>query len=175
MSELDVSTWKKFRIGDLFEVEKHGKSQQVPTGGMIAKNLLVDGTTPRITVTGTNNGVIGYYADIEDKNYRVYENFISVSFLGTVFYHSGRASFVFIHKKETKFSMAIIYIKFKMYKESINFADSKKQCRGLHIKARVGKMQKDFRMDIQVINLLIQKQFHIGVDYKHFFTESPRS
>lgn len=92
MSELDVSTWKKFQIGDLFEVEKHGKAQQVPTGGMIAKNLLVDGTTPRITVTGTNNGVIGYYADIEDKNYRVYENFISVSFLGTVFYHSGRAS-----------------------------------------------------------------------------------
>lgn len=92
MSELDVSTWKEFRIGDLFEVEKHGKSQQVPTGGMIAKNLLVDGTTPRITVTGTNNGVIGYYTDIEDKNYRVYENFISVSFLGTVFYHSGRAS-----------------------------------------------------------------------------------
>ena len=66
---------------------------QVPTGSYIEKKLLKEGETPRITVTGVNNGISGYFEDLtSNSNYRVYENFISVSFLGTVFYHPYKAS-----------------------------------------------------------------------------------
>ena len=51
-----------------------------------------DGDTPRITVSNSNNGIVGYYSDVNDPQYRVYKNFISVSFLGTVFYQPNRAS-----------------------------------------------------------------------------------
>ncbi len=53
---------------------------------------MLDGKTPRISATNTDNGILDYYKDIDDKNYRVFENFISVSFLGTVFYHKCKAS-----------------------------------------------------------------------------------
>lgn len=92
MTKIDTSRWKSFRIGDLFETEKVGQKIQVPTGGRIAQKNLKVGTTPRITVSGINNGITGYYTDIDDKNYRIYQNFISVSFLGTVFYQAGVAS-----------------------------------------------------------------------------------
>ena len=90
--KIDTSNWKEFKISDVFVTEKHGKGRQVPTGAMIAKKDLEDGSTPRITVSNFNNGITGYYSDIDDKNYRVYENFISVSFLGTVFYQPEKAS-----------------------------------------------------------------------------------
>lgn len=54
---------------------------------------LETGKTPRISVTSVNNGIIGYYKNVDSKNYRTYENCISVSFLGTVFYHPYKASF----------------------------------------------------------------------------------
>ena len=92
MAKIDTSGWKEFRVGDLFETECSGKSTRVPTGAWVATKILSDGEIPRITVSGVNNGVVGYYADIDDDNYRVYKNFISVSFLGTVFYQAGRAS-----------------------------------------------------------------------------------
>ena len=85
--------WKTFLIKDLFLLKGSSKkSPQVPTGARIPNKELIPGDTPRITVAGVNNGVVGYFKDMEDKNYRVYNNFISVSFLGTVFYHSGCAS-----------------------------------------------------------------------------------
>lgn len=71
---------------------KKGKSSQVPTGSSIPKRYLLDGKTPRISATNIDNGILGYYEDIDDKNYRVFENFISVSFLGAVFYHKYKAS-----------------------------------------------------------------------------------
>lgn len=92
MTKIDTSGWKEFVVGDLFETEKTGRNVQVPTGGWIATKNLVSGFTPRITVSGVNNGIAGYYEDIDDANYRVYENFISVSFLGTVFYQANKAS-----------------------------------------------------------------------------------
>lgn len=87
MSKIDITKWKDFRISDLFETEKVGNKLQVPTGANIEKKYLSEnGSIPRITVTGFNNGVSGYFDCIIDTpNYRVYENFISVSFLGTVF------------------------------------------------------------------------------------------
>lgn len=71
---------------------KKGKSSQVPTGSSIPKRYLLDGKTPRISATNIDNGILGYYEDIDDKNYRVFENFISVSCLGAVFYHKYKAS-----------------------------------------------------------------------------------
>ena len=93
MPKIDTSSWGNFLISDVFETNKKGKSIQVPTGANIQKKDLNEGTTPRITVTSVNNGIFGYYADIPNSNnYRIYENFISVSFLGTVFYQEGKAS-----------------------------------------------------------------------------------
>ncbi len=93
MKEIDIKQWHQFKISDIFETEIVGKKLQVPTGSYIAKKDLVDGNIPRITVSGVNNGITGYYSDeIENADYRIFENFISVSFLGTVFYQKGQAS-----------------------------------------------------------------------------------
>lgn len=95
MSRIDSSNWKKFKVHELFETGKTGGELQVPTGCSVPrKDLLEEGETPRITVTGINNGVYDYYDYDGDRpdDYRVYENFISVSFLGTVFYQKDKAS-----------------------------------------------------------------------------------
>lgn len=79
-----------FTLKDVFKtVDDKGK--QVPTGAYVSKEHLLPGETPRITVTSTNNGIAGYYHS-EDDNYRCYNNFISVSFLGNVFYQPKAAS-----------------------------------------------------------------------------------
>ena len=93
MKEIDITQWHQFKISDIFETEVIGKKLQVPTGAYIAKKDLRDGTIPRITVSGVDNGISGYYADdISVSDYRIFENFISVSFLGTVFYQEGKSS-----------------------------------------------------------------------------------
>jgi hypothetical protein len=95
MGKIDTSGWKEFRIKDLFETQKKGNKLQVPTGASVpVQDLLEDGATPRITVTGSNNGIFGFY-DYCGKNiadYRVFNNFVSVSFLETVFYQEGDAT-----------------------------------------------------------------------------------
>ena len=90
MLNLNDREWKAFAIKDIFFTEQK-KTAQVPTGAYVHKSKLHKGTIPRITVTSFNNGVDGYYTST-DKNYRVFNNFISVSFLGTVFYHPYEAS-----------------------------------------------------------------------------------
>ena len=93
MQKIDIANWGEFVIGDLFITEKEKNKLQVPTGGYISKKDLIDGNIPRITVSGINNGIIGYYDTIiGNNNYREYENFISVSFLGTVFYQPNKSS-----------------------------------------------------------------------------------
>ena len=89
---IDTSEWKLFRVSDIFITEERGSGVQVPTGALMPKKDLEEGNLPRVTVSNYNNGIIGYYADCDDKNYRTYENFISVSFLGTVFYQQEKAS-----------------------------------------------------------------------------------
>lgn len=91
MKKIDCKEWHLFKIYDVFETEYVGKQIQVPTGAYVSKKELKEGLTPRITVSGISNGIVGYY-DCSDKNYRVFENFISVSFLGTVFYQKSKAS-----------------------------------------------------------------------------------
>lgn len=82
--------WKEFYIKDIFIIENK-KKIQVPTGAYIHKNNLYQSLIPRITVTSENNG-INSFSESKHKNYRTYENFISVSFLGTIFYHQYKAS-----------------------------------------------------------------------------------
>lgn len=93
MSKINTVQWKQFKISELFITEKFWGKLQVPTGASVKRTELIEGLIPRITVTGLNNGVYGYYDCKNDNpNYRVFENFISVSFLGTVFYQEGKAS-----------------------------------------------------------------------------------
>ena len=88
MKKIDITEWKEFEIRELFLTENDRKKFQVPTGASIPKRYLKDGQTPRISATNINNGILGYFEDVpNDKNYRCFENFISVSFLGTIFYH----------------------------------------------------------------------------------------
>lgn len=89
---IDTSNWKPFKVSDIFITEKHGLLLQTPTGAMMSKKDFEDGDIPRVTVSNYNNGISGYYADSDNKNYRTYENFISVSFLGTVFYQPEKVS-----------------------------------------------------------------------------------
>ena len=85
--------FKEFELKDIFETQPFRGGLQVPTGALMKSDELTEGTTPRITVTSDNNGIGGYYQDVDNKNYRTFENCISVSFLGTVFYHPYKASF----------------------------------------------------------------------------------
>lgn len=90
--KIDIRKWKEFKISDLFITNKINNKIHVPTGSTVARGMLSEGNTPRVTVSNINNGISGYYADIDDSHYRVYENFISVSFLGTVFYQPIKTS-----------------------------------------------------------------------------------
>ena len=83
MLSLTDRAYKDFVIGDIFKVH---------TGSLLPKNELRAGNVPRITASETNNGVIGTFAPSAHKNYRALTNFISISFLGGVFYHPYTAS-----------------------------------------------------------------------------------
>ena len=95
MGKVDTTKWGIFRISDYFITVKKGNRLQVPTGAnVVARDLVENGAIPRITVTGVNNGIFGYFDYCGNKlsEYRIFNNFISVSFLGTVFYQEGDAS-----------------------------------------------------------------------------------
>ncbi|MBQ0084065.1 MAG: restriction endonuclease subunit S [Clostridiales bacterium] len=89
MLSLNDREWKSFKIDSLFITETKGN---IPTGSYIKKDQLKEGTVPRITVTSQNNGIDNYWIDISSSSYRTFENFISVSFLGDVFYHKTKSS-----------------------------------------------------------------------------------
>ena len=78
-------TFHEFELKDIFQTNHFSRGLQVPTGASMSSSTLEKGSTPRISVTSMNNGIVGYYKDVDSKNYRTYENCISVSFLGTVF------------------------------------------------------------------------------------------
>lgn len=86
--------WGEFEIGNIFTVS---------TGNLLPKHLLKKGKTPRITAKDSNNGIFDFYQKVNHKNYRELSNFISVSFLGSVFYHCYAASLdMKIHALQTK-------------------------------------------------------------------------
>ena len=81
--ELKNREWKAFQINQLFNIN---------TGSLIPSKELKKGNTARITAKDTNNGIINFYQKNSHKNYRELQNFISVSFLGSCFYHPYLAS-----------------------------------------------------------------------------------
>lgn len=91
MNDLENKKWKEFKIKDLFITFNGTNGLQVPTGSYINKKELYSSNTPRITVRDTNNGVDSFSSS-DSKSLKVFENFISVSFLGSVFYHPYKAS-----------------------------------------------------------------------------------
>lgn len=89
MEKLSEKEWKAFQINAEFRMKKQGN---VPTGALVSNSILKDGMYPRIRVTSQNNGVNGFTNVCDDKNYRAYSNFVSMSFLGNAFYHPYTAS-----------------------------------------------------------------------------------
>lgn len=83
MKDFKNRSWGEFVIKDIFNIY---------TGAYIPQKELVCGMTPRITASEQDNGIIGCYAKQGHKNYRELTNFISISFLGGVFYHPYTAS-----------------------------------------------------------------------------------
>ncbi len=75
--------WKVFKIASIFDMF---------TGASISQNKFNVGSIPRITATDMNNGIGLFTERIEDRNFRSFQNFISVSFLGSIFYHNYEAS-----------------------------------------------------------------------------------
>lgn len=75
--------WKEFRIKDIFNVF---------TGSLIQKKLIKEGIIPRITATDVNNGIALFTDSLSDKKFKKYSNFISISFLGSVFYQQNEVS-----------------------------------------------------------------------------------
>lgn len=57
--KMDTSTWKEFRVGDLFELE-NCKCQNA--------TLLGDGDIPYVGATTVNNGILKYVSDSENKS-----------------------------------------------------------------------------------------------------------
>lgn len=89
---LNEKEWAGFQIGDVFETNTHGKKTYMPTGALVDVNRIGSGTIPRIRVTAQNNGINGFTKDSDDSSFRTFENFVSVSFLGSSFYHPYTAS-----------------------------------------------------------------------------------
>ena len=78
MTQIDTSKWGKFRVGDLFEITN---------GKKYPSSIRQAGELPLISTTANNNGISDY---IEDRNYGVYSNCITVAYSGSVgatFYH----------------------------------------------------------------------------------------
>lgn len=81
--KLDDFHWEEFQVSDLFHVF---------TGKNISTRKIISGTIPRITATAQNNGIALFTKVIDDDSFVSYDNFISVSFLGGVFYQKNSAS-----------------------------------------------------------------------------------
>ena len=74
MSKINVSGWKEFKVGDLFEA--------VLTDGDNKQGKLPDGNIPLISATADNNGIVGYYA----SNTKIFPaNSITVDMFGHAF------------------------------------------------------------------------------------------
>ena len=75
--------WGEFKVKDIF---------QIFTGALVDKAILTEGKIPRVTASDVNNGIAVFTKTAPDKHFREFNNFISISFLGSVFYHHGTVS-----------------------------------------------------------------------------------
>lgn len=77
-AKIDTSNWKKFKVGELFDVTN---------GKKYPSSIRQTGELPLISTTANNNGISDY---IKDRNDGVYSNCITVAYSGSVgatFYH----------------------------------------------------------------------------------------
>ena len=77
-TKIDMSNWKKFKVGELFEIAN---------GKKYPSSIRQTGELPLISTTANNNGISDY---IKDRNDGVYSNCITVAYSGSVgatFYH----------------------------------------------------------------------------------------
>lgn len=66
---------------------------EIGTGSLLKADDQIPGVVPRISVKTTNNGILGLYDTVGNKNARHFENVISVNFFGKAYYHPYLASF----------------------------------------------------------------------------------
>ncbi|MGH2304673.1 restriction endonuclease subunit S [Campylobacter taeniopygiae] len=105
--KLEDVEWREFKISDVFDIY---------TGALINQNEIQQGKFPRITATDLNNGIAFFTDDLKHKNFRTLENFISISFLGSVFYHKSKVSLdmkihgIKIKNKELNYNIALFLI-----------------------------------------------------------------
>ena len=45
MNKLNINNWKTYSISEIFQTEQTGKKIQVPTGAMVSKRFLKEGST----------------------------------------------------------------------------------------------------------------------------------
>ena len=121
MLDLKDREWGEFRIGDIFEIG---------TGSLIGEERLTKGKIPRISAKAVNNGIENFYSRLNEKSYREFNNFISISFLGDAFYHPYTASLdMKIHSlklKEhelNKYIAAFIKIQIAYMKEKFSYGN----------------------------------------------------
>ena len=130
--KLETLKWQEFKIADLFEIY---------TGALINPNDLKEGQIPRITATENNNGIAFFTQNIENKNFRTLENFISVSFLGAAFYQKNKVSLdMKIHALKLKDKELNSYIALFLIPVIKNFTF--KYMYGYQLSTRILKMQK---------------------------------
>lgn len=84
MKTLQQCDWRAYRMNEIFIIQ---------TGANVSKSHLNEGRIPRITATDVNNGVDLFSNNSENKNFRTYENCVSISFLGSCFYQPYKASY----------------------------------------------------------------------------------
>lgn len=80
---LDNIEWKEFKISEIFYIF---------TGATIRQSDLIKGKIPRITATNLNNGIAFFTQETKNYNFKKFKNFISISFLGSVFYQQEEVS-----------------------------------------------------------------------------------
>ena len=80
-------------------------------GALVNQSEFSNGKIPRITATDLNNGIAFFTQNVENKNFRTLENFISISFLGSVFYQKNKVSLdMKIHAIKPKNKELNVYI-----------------------------------------------------------------
>ncbi len=81
--DLNDIEWKEFKISEIFNIF---------TGATIRQSDLIKGKIPRITATNLNNGIAFFTQETNNYNFKKFKNFISISFLGSVFYQPKEVS-----------------------------------------------------------------------------------
>ncbi|MFH2023754.1 MAG: restriction endonuclease subunit S [Candidatus Micrarchaeota archaeon] len=77
--ELNLKSWKNFKIVDLFDIRK---------GERLVQEERINGSVPLITATSENNGVVDYISyDNFKENKKIFQDKLTIDMFFNVFYH----------------------------------------------------------------------------------------